>query len=158
MAKIQTGQALDLLTLSQVEAKVGDYKWSHLSPIQFNNEHLGTWLLAEGGSTEGTQLEALVGTVTLPDAKTNGAFLRQAKTGRAIGSYEEDQIQGHEHTQNMRNNTAGYWGDNNASPRNDVMSLPTAGIVSDGVNGTPRVGDETRPKNIALNLYIKVSY
>ena len=66
-----------------------------------------------------------------------------------------DQFQGHEHSgRNLKksdNNTgAGYQSER-------TMTGPTTGIISDGINGNPRVGTETRPKNIIVNYWKRIS-
>ena len=77
-------------------------------------------------------------------------------TGRQIGSYEDDAMQGHWHS------TSYYYGDGagvGGSGIYDQASIPNPGnvtgspraknAVTDGVNGNPRVGPETRGKNRA---------
>jgi hypothetical protein len=76
-----------------------------------------------------------------------------------MGSSQLDQLQGHWHSTN-----SGYTGSTGA-PYN-VPLVGTGGvatntdlyartIVTNGVNSTPRVGSETRPRNVALMPVIK---
>ena len=159
MAKIQSGEVLDIITLSKLDAEIGDYQWSHLTEIQFNDEKLGTWFLCDGRSAEGTAFEEKTGADKVPDMKTNGAFLRQASGTRVMGTYEADQMQGHHHSTN--GGTVSGKVTNGGSNRYTAEPVPTAVAstpISDGTNGTPRTGNETRPKNVALNLFVKVNY
>ena len=107
----------------------------------------------------------------LPDLR--GAFLRGTGNssvanmangndfaGPAVGSFEADQMQGHIHktgidTRNSdgsgadRLRTAGL----ENSHGNDFSTYAT--IYTDGTNGTPRTGDETRPFNAGILYCIK---
>lgn len=167
MAKIQPGDPVDIFTVSRMEAKVGDIKSSMLNTTEFNDENLGTWMLMNGQSCAGTEYEAITGNTAVPDMLTDGEFLRQAKSGRALGTKEGDAIRNItgtatgnyitsnpnsysgalkntiQQTSNRYGYTGGpYWGgriDFDAS-----LSVPTA--------------NENRPKNIACNFYIKVGY
>jgi len=84
-------------------------------------------------------------------------FIRGVDSGssRTIGTKQQDAFQGHQHeydswnTPNAGNsNTTG--GGGTQRPRGNTVA-----IVSDGINGTPRVSSETRPKNVALLYCIK---
>ena len=75
----------------------------------------------------------------------------------ALGAKQGDQMQGHIHkTSSVAQ--AGLAGANNYGtgpyPVNNT-ELSSAAPASDGSNGTPRTGAETRPANIALNYIIK---
>jgi len=108
----------------------------------------------------------------LPDLR--GAFLRGTGShgtenmangndfaGQAVGSFENDQMQGHRHsfgnykhnaTTNLREPLSGH----GATPLNTDFS--SGGVLdpkSDGTNGTPRTGDETRPFNASILYCIK---
>ena len=156
MAKIANGQVMDILTLSKIDAEIGDYQWSHLDEALINAEKLGVWYPVDGRSSVGTAFQALTGQATVPNALDEGTFLRQAKEGRELGTYEADQIEDHKHDIYLRtiNQALGpavqgggsdHWQDS----RNSYSIL--------GANDA-NVGDETRSKNIALNLYVKVDY
>lgn len=117
---------------------------------------IGTTFGAGDGST----------TFKLPDLR--GEFLRGlddgrgVDSGRALGTAQADQIQGHRHrmyaafydrvggagtgaaiTQAAGNNTSQTGGD---AIREEI---------SNGTNGTPRTGEETRPRNVAMLACIK---
>lgn len=90
---------------------------------------------------------------------------RGVDSGRVFGSSQLDQIQGHKHVESSvydginnpygnasgQNDRNGYY---NPSSTSDV-GLLTSGPYADGVNGTPRVGSETRGRNVALMFCIK---
>jgi hypothetical protein len=83
------------------------------------------------------------------DAVVNG----RTKTGPVkLTELQEDQLQGHEH--NYRNvAVAGAV----AAPTGGATAfgiVKTAGIVTDGVNGTPRTGENTRDSAIGVNYGI----
>ena len=82
--------------------------------------------------------------------------------GPAIASFEDDQMQGHWHQPAVDNSGIGYglvgfakgtnFDDNTTSnSTNQNIKSP----ITDGTNGTPRVGDETRPFNAGVNFRIK---
>jgi hypothetical protein len=108
-----------------------------------------------------------------PYKEGEGRFIRGVVQGspRVRGSTEDDAFQGFtfgdgsnhffkfspiEHSTAQPNGwsdmfDAGIYGVNGSYQPNDP---PRAQIVSDGSHGTPRVADETRPKNVAL-LYCR---
>ncbi|WP_085599586.1 MULTISPECIES: phage tail protein [unclassified Pseudomonas] len=101
-------------------------------------------------------------TFNLPDMR--GVFLRGFDDGRGIdpgrgfSSLQLDQVQGHAH--GMPSGSSGFTvyagGIGGASSGGGINTAPaTGGVVSDGISGTPRVGSETRPVNIALLACIK---
>jgi hypothetical protein len=104
------------------------------------------------------------GFFTLPNA--SGVFVRgvgsQTVGGVTYtgtqGSTQPDQMQGHEHGTNSRyqaspwNNAAGVQGTDGTG---SLVNSLTTGPVSDSINGTPRIGPETRPANIAVSYCIK---
>lgn len=80
---------------------------------------------------------------------------RGINANRAFGILELDQIQGHFHSNVVYGGTGGATvtaGGNGTSPTN-VSNV--TGPVTDGTNGTPRIGAETRPRSIALLACIK---
>lgn len=103
-------------------------------------------------------------TFNLPNAQ--GVFLRGAGSqtissvsySATQGTTQGDQMQGHAHTFYWGNSGSGsvvnsgslYNGSSQAN--SDPGSI--SGPLSDGTNGTPRTGTETRPANIAVNYCI----
>jgi hypothetical protein len=182
MSKIQAGASIDLMTFSMAEAKVGDYKWSALDETAFGDEHLGEWKLCNGQSCTGTAYQQITGQSTVPNALTDGAFIRQAKAGRTLGSFEDDATAlpnnafsgtadssgAHTHTARISNSyggnansmvasNAGSGGTNTTSSGSGVVNTSSSGAHTHTLTITG--GDtETRPNNIALNLYVKVGY
>lgn len=134
------------------------------------------FLLADGSAVSRTTYSALftaIGTTfgagdgsttfNLPDLR--GIFVRGAGT-QTVGSIsysgtlaakQNDQLQGHKHL--IGSSTYNPTGVNANFGRNDVVAAPdfgqSGGPISDGSNGTPRTGSETRPVNISLTYIIK---
>lgn len=128
-------------------------------------------LFAAIGTTWGTGNGST--TFNIPDLQ--GAFLRgkgshgsstmansSAFAGPNVGSFENDQMQGHKHTFNNYK----YFSDSNSSELVGVTGQPPmandgasgSGVgdpKDDGTNGTPRIGDETRPFNAGVMYCIK---
>ncbi len=128
------------------------------------------WLECDGSAvsrTTYTDLFAALGTThgvgdgsttfNVPDLR--GEFIRGwdngrgVDSGRAFGSTQTDQFQGHEHTDRWVSGSP-YGIANSGIAAFAYNSGPTTGIVT-GSNGTPRYGDETRPRNIAMMYCVK---
>ena len=105
-------------------------------------------------------------TFNLPDLR--GLFVRGAGAhgtmtkaaggafdGGAVGATSNDQFQGHTFNY-YRWNAAGTF-DDTVSEGNDPVGITDdfGAPVSDGANGTPRTGDETKPASISLLYCIK---
>jgi len=120
----------------------------------------------QGVTTDFSALYAILGTTygvsgTLPDLE--GVFIRgtgsQTISGitysGTLGTKQGDAMQGHIHTSNGKSGSLGSDANGGSG-----LGIPNAGVtisspVSDGTNGTPRTGSETRPANIALLPCIK---
>lgn len=158
------GSAEILAVPKQDNGSVGDIIHSMLTEEQFIAENGVGWVLADGRTAGTSKYATLIG-ANVPDMR--GQFLRGLDTsgvvdpdgaGRTLGSSQVDTLQGHFHNLDSWA-TVGTTGDKirNSNPNNgNYRSLKTSGLTSDGVNGTPRVSQETRSKNIAVNIFIKI--
>lgn len=108
-------------------------------------------------------------TFNLPDARglvmvgagTHGTMTRANGTafnGGSVGASRNDQFQGHVMSASsgtvFLTSPGGSVNQGNASLGWNVAST-TGGPATDGANGTPRIGDETRPAEIATLVCIK---
>lgn len=112
------------------------------------------------------KLAAIVGS-KVPDLR--GVFIRGWDHGRDIdnnrsfATYQKDTLQGHNHrlpiNADMKNTEWGPWNYGDSLGGNELLNparWTTGGqIVSDGINGIPRISFETRPKNVSLLPCIK---
>ena len=109
----------------------------------------------------------------IPDLR--GEFIRGWDNGRGIdsgrtfGGLQLDQFQGHKHSKqigttvdsdDLGDGGAGSWNSDNAQDKtftaSDNLNFITNQVtVTDGVNGTPRTGSETRSRNVALKYIIR---
>jgi len=96
---------------------------------------------------------------------TNGTY--QTANGNylsagAVGTEQNDQMQGHAHSPpgggsfDYVLNPPSGGGNTRPAGSTESAATTTSGPVSDGTNGTPRVGAETRPANISLLYCIKL--
>lgn len=123
-------------------------------------------------SAIGTTYGAADGThFTVPDAR--GVFMRGAGTQSISGtSYtgtqgtsQQDNFQGHYHDGAVIQNTsAGSFSATGAyvvlsssgsASSNRPVVITTTGAITDGSNGTPRTGTETRPANISVKYCVR---
>lgn len=118
----------------------------------------------------GTTYGAGNGTTTfnLPDARglvmvgagANGTLTRadaSAYDGGAVGATRNDQMQGHKHSLSPATTPSDYSEGESGSGRVARISIAQAvgNPTTDGTNGTPRTGNETRPAEIAVLVCIK---
>lgn len=121
-----------------------------------------TWGVGDGSTT-----------FNLPDLR--GAFLRGTSThgtntmadgnafaGPLVGSFENDQMQGHYHQAAAAQASGGasiwspeYWSASRSDTLSDVTEQLVQEPTNDGTNGAPRSGDETRPFNAGILYCIK---
>lgn len=108
-----------------------------------------TWGVGDGSTTFGTpDHRGLV----MVGAGAHGTMTRAngtAYNGGSVGASRNDQMQGHRHSTSQQQATTGITsviGNGSGSSSTGSVNDPT----TDGTNGTPRTGDETRPAEIAL--------
>lgn len=95
------------------------------------------------------------GTRTLLDTKGRVPRCVDATSGGssvAVGLKQDDAIQGHEHTYIKQATQTLNYGTTPLVTGTTSTGGTTAGMVSDGTNGTPRTGSETRMKNYSVGL------
>jgi microcystin-dependent protein len=148
------------LACDGTEVAIADYQalWDRIGTLW---THAG-WEAVHGAGTSGN--------FKLPDL--SGAFLRgtgtgvvngRDKVGPAIGEKQEDQMQGH-----LQGDGTGVSnpGGSISGQANGLMSWSTSAsgwsnspanvsYTSDGTNGTPRTGTESRPYNVGVLWCIK---
>jgi len=119
------------------------------------------WAFADGSKPSGTDAYTWV----FPDMR--GQFIRGMNVSggvdpdiRTVGSVQGDTFQGHAHKWINQyggdSGPIGSIGTSTSATNSDNANIGTMTIVADGVNGSPRNSNETRPDNIAVYWYIKV--
>lgn len=151
-----------LLQPAQYASEVGD-------PETFDST-VSKWAFADGRDVAGSKYAEATGDTTLPDLR--GMFLRGLNAGRADGlqdpdgvsrkpgDLQEDQFQGHGHLHELGANGADYspgtfqgvFGTNSYTGPARILDPRTIAKYGDAKFGT-----ETRPKNIAVNYYIRIN-
>lgn len=143
--------------------KIGDVKYSILEPNIFGQVNGDEWVLMDGRSIEGSKLFNLTGMSNVPDAR--GVFIRNmnldreatygdADGNRTVGNYQKDQFESHNHDVNY-NKVEYFFAASGMGLQSDKGQ--EAGRHDIGINISNRGGNETRPRNISLFLYIKIN-
>jgi hypothetical protein len=157
---------------------VGDIVHSILSEAQFQALRGSNWVLCDGRSVAGSKLATQFGISNVPDAR--GQFLRGKNNGRADGNEDAagERALGHFQNDALQNiigsitnvgtiSTAGTHVASGALTRT-ASAAGNNGIASGGNAGSDvtfnasnsvgaRTSTETRPKNIAVNIFIRIN-
>ncbi len=162
-----------VLLKTQAASGIGAIKNSMLTEVQFQAQNGSGWVLCDGRDVTGSDYDTLTGNTTLPDAR--GQFLRGKSHARAdgqenpdgdstLGLQQTDKAQGHTHAMAFAYGgtiPAGSWGViQNSSAKSSAAantSIMDVDLFDDGVNDAPRTGKETAPKNITINIFIKIN-
>lgn len=125
---------------------------------QFNNGKLSTEVIS--GSSP---LVSATAVITASDSPMNGQTIRLLNTERRMlrpgspGTLQDDAMQGHRHA----TNNGGYVDsvsrqDGSGAAARYQGNILVLDPITDGVNGTPRIANETRVKNIGVRIFRKV--
>jgi hypothetical protein len=155
--------------LLSVILPVGTVVASMLTQTQFNAQvGSGNWKLADGSSSAGTTYQAVTGFSTLPDLRS--VFLRGKDNGRglnpngdlALGTFTSDVFASHNHGVNdpghfhnydaFRTSGAGATGQAFPSSGNNMTTTTNTTGISIAAAG----GNETAPKTVTINYFIRV--
>ncbi len=144
------------------QRQLGDVVYSVLAPAQFKEQHGDGWRLMDGtpfSSEDG--LQKMYHPAVSPDAR--GVFVRGMNQGRdagqgdqdgnrAVGVYQADAFKHHAHTVGYPYGANQFQGlfTNGAGTYQVDLGHNTSSTAETG-------GNETRPRNIALYVYIKVN-
>ncbi|RKR83056.1 hypothetical protein BDD43_3256 [Mucilaginibacter gracilis] len=173
---ILTGYAFTQRDQSSTDS-LGDVKYSILSPDQFKKVNGNGWVLLDGRKVDGSQLQKRFSIINIPDAR--GMFLRGLNYDRQdasidpffkeygrvrlVGQFEADIVGPHNHGWT---GNAGDGYPNKAEQHHSPESMrstdptqksyhyPRGSEYDYAVSG---VGNETRPRNIAFYIYIKIN-
>ena len=162
---VEQGDKITAKRFNNQTFTVGDIKHSLLTTAQFQGLMGDCWVVMGGQDVSGSDYATLTGKNALPDA--SGKFLRNTG-GNAplLGESQLDAFQGHWHASRGSSFTER---DNGFSPylldgTGSTFSDPNSGKIravdpiTDGVNGTPRTSNETRPVNVGVNLFVKINH
>jgi hypothetical protein len=143
-----------------------DYRYIKLTAADAYNTGVLT-----GESVSGSApLVLATATVSMSGSPINGVSVslinteRRALRAGSSGTLEADQMQGHRHLRNSVGSTelawissGGAYIDPSGGGSRGVLLTASAGdATTDGVNGTPRTGTETRAKNIGATYYMRI--
>jgi len=150
------GQTVLNLINKKPELPIGSVVQSMLTQAQFQAETSAGWVLMDGRSVTGSAYHTLTGSTTIPDAR--GVFLRSKNNGRAdgnqnpdgdsaLGTFQDDAFESHTHTQNVGAHSGSV---------NDNTGGAEFGYENSTITGATG-GNETRPKNITVNTFIRIN-
>ncbi|MEL0046835.1 MAG: hypothetical protein VW995_18890 [Deltaproteobacteria bacterium] len=165
----------NLSTLQQITPPVGSIVPSMLNENQFKaqigdpstfSSSSSKWTLADGRAISGSTYSTVTSQPNAPDLR--GMFLRGLNAGRSdgnqdpeggsrtIGNYQADQVRSHNHNNGSFDRlmianglyTTNGAVDNTGPPEVNLFTSATINAFG---------GTETRPRNIAVNYYIRIN-
>lgn len=141
--------------------QVGDVVQSMLTEAQFQAERDGTWVLADGRSVSGSKYETITGNANIPDLR--GQFLRGKNNGRTdgnenpdgeidLGIFTNQKVGSHRHR--TVSAYSGKYGGYTLSGTRGIFAVNSGSGTADYTDFDG--GNETAPKNITVNFFIKI--
>jgi hypothetical protein len=135
------------------QGKVGDIIHSMLTEEQFILENGGGWILADGRDVTGSKYATVTGNTTVPDMR--GQFLRGKNNGRLDGEENPDGDLDTHNTSLMPSDWDEAPNGSLAEEGNEITGRISLAIAAtDPTNRRSAV--RTRPRNIAVNIFIKI--
>ena len=149
---------------------IGDITESLLTEVQYQAQFGSEWVLCDGQSIAGSDLDTLITLSNAPDCR--GKFVRGLDNGRGIDSgrvINTDQAeQNKDHTHKMFANVAAitnstgsialpYIGKTYYSSGGSPTNVQLASSFTEPFGVTESNGGDPRPHNIAVNFFIKVN-
>ena len=136
---------------------VGDIVTSMLTEAQFQAQRNNSWVLMNGQPCIGSDYEALTGNSSVPDMINGQRFLRQAAADNATGVLQADENKSHNHGGSSlafyTKVAPGDPGFDGITAGNGTINIYRQYVEAGGNSG----GDETRPKNLWVNFFIKIN-
>ena len=142
---------------------IGSTVDAHLTLGQFQSLHGNGWVLADGASCAGSAYAAFTGNTVVPDYR--GEFKRGLDNGRGVdvarvlGTSQAHDFLSHTHFQDAHShpysvNSGGGPGPVTPIGFSSNSSLNTSQVTATNQNTG---GTETRPRNVACNIFIRIN-
>lgn len=165
-ATVSIGDKITAKRFNESTFGVGDIKTSLLTEVQFQAQFGTCWVSMIGQDVSGSDYTSITGNNSLPDVR--GRFARTiGGSAPALGQTQEDAFQGHHHATQVLDGRRLIYADTGLQGGNsgghqvefgDTSNLKATSPESDGINGTPRIANETRPQNYGVNSFIKINH
>lgn len=146
----------DHLTGASIPSTTAGYRYIKLTAADAHN----TGVLTSESVTGSAPLVQATAVISLAGSPMNGQTVRLINTERralragSAGTAENDQFQGHRFNYNAP--VIGSFGGGSSNLSSNIPLNVTSDPISDGTNGTPRTGNETRAKNIGATYYMRI--
>lgn len=139
---------------------IGSIVHSMLTEAQMVTQAGSGWILADGRSVSGSSYNSITGLANCPDMR--GRFIRGKSHGSGnnpdgdlgLGAYTGDKIGAHDHT---LTNGYGHVLYKNAGGGAATVSMPSGGNFQDELKTTAVGSNETAPKSITVNIFIRIN-
>lgn len=172
-AAVSKGEIISAKKFNEATFGVGDIKQSLLTESQFQSQFGNCWVKMTGQSVAGSDYETITGNSTLPNSA--GRFLRDiGGDAPSLGQVQDDALQNitgrfyprvreGSFTGDHTELTEGAFGRTVGQLRNYAQANSTSiSTLLEGVNfdasRVVRTADETRPKNVGINLFVKINH
>lgn len=172
-SKVNQGEAVTAKRFNESTFGVGDIKHSLLTESQFQNQFGNCWVKMTGQDVSGSDYASITGNNTLPNS--TGRFLRDTGgESNSLGNTQEDTLQNitgdfltrddnssSYYVRIKETNGAFYTENVTGNMFNSVGSSSgqtSPGKVKFDASRVARTSNETRPKNLSVNYFLKINY
>lgn len=153
----------DINLLLETVLPVGSLVYSMLTEAQFQSQAGAGWVLADGRNVAGSRYQSVTGSDTLPDPR--GIFLRGKNNGRVdgrenpageldLGTFQGHAVEAHAHA-------TGVTALQDTDPANTGTIVKDEGseyaITTETETGEYGTSTETRPRNVTVNIFIRIN-